>query len=668
MKTKIFTLLVALVCAAHASAHHFEVDGIYYYKLGGDSVATYCKGEFPNDYEDEYVGEITIPASVVYDGVEYRVTTIGSTTFKNCTKVTSVSLPHTISMIQVCAFENCTSLTTVNIPDNVRICTAAFFNCTSLTSITLGEYLTIDSWAFRGTGLTSVQIPETTIEVGRDAFQCANLETVYWLPKDCILEASPFGGYDGENYKMNTVTKIIFNDNATTIPRYLCHGMAIDSVVLPSATIKIDDLAFSHCQNLKAVTIPDGVDWIGMGAFQECSQLSSVHIGDSVTTIGDEVFGYCTSLQSLTLGKSVSHIGENGFYGCASLTNIEFPQSLKDIGEYAFCHCGSLKSLVLPENVGSVPEGTFDGCTQLRKVEIASHYCNILDFAFDDCTSLDSLVLRSIECPISATSFRGVPTTMVIEVPCGTVESYQTAEHWNQFTNYIEGDYNFHYDVSVMDKTQGIAVFFQEPDCDREAIIQAIPMPGYKFVSWNDWYDSYFPENPLTVSNKGYISMVAYFEEGEEEQPAADVAIIPADTAATFTWSAVENATSYQLIIWANAEQLDKICTLTFNAAGQLITIDFARHKPTTVHTTEFSFPLTGLTHNTTYVYSLSSYDSEDTLIETQGGYFKTTNDASAGVEKISTEDSSIRKLIENGTIYILRDGEKYTLDGRKVE
>jgi len=60
--------------------------------------------------------------------------------FSECTSLTSVVIPESVTSIQDGAFSNCTSLTSIIIGDKVEfVGAAAFLNCTSLTSIVISE-------------------------------------------------------------------------------------------------------------------------------------------------------------------------------------------------------------------------------------------------------------------------------------------------------------------------------------------------------------------------------------------------------------------------------------------------------------------------------------------------------------------------------------------------
>ena len=68
----LFTAL-SLLCATIATAHDFEVDGIYYDITDSTDkkVAVTYRGNYYDDY-NEYTGSVVIPESVEYDGITYN--------------------------------------------------------------------------------------------------------------------------------------------------------------------------------------------------------------------------------------------------------------------------------------------------------------------------------------------------------------------------------------------------------------------------------------------------------------------------------------------------------------------------------------------------------------------------------------------------------------------
>ena len=109
-------------------------------------------------------GHYTIPDSV----------TIGKSAFKNCSSLTSVTIPDSFTSIWSWAFQYCSSLTSITIPDSVTsIGGNAFRGCSSLTSVTIPESVTrIVDWAFYGcSSLTNIYFESNAPSIRWDVFR-----------------------------------------------------------------------------------------------------------------------------------------------------------------------------------------------------------------------------------------------------------------------------------------------------------------------------------------------------------------------------------------------------------------------------------------------------------------------------------------------------------------
>ena len=81
-----------------ASAEAVEIDGIYYNLNTSGNTAEVT--ENPN----KYTGSVNIPKTVIHDDVTYNVTSIGKGAFKDCTGITDITIPNSVTSIGKEAF------------------------------------------------------------------------------------------------------------------------------------------------------------------------------------------------------------------------------------------------------------------------------------------------------------------------------------------------------------------------------------------------------------------------------------------------------------------------------------------------------------------------------------------------------------------------------------
>ena len=211
--------------------------------------------------------------------------------------------------------------------------TGAFYNCTNLTSIELPQTVTIiESYAFAGTGLTSIEIPNSVTSIGGFAFHnCKGLTSIEIPNSVTSIGSSAF-------YNCRGLASVTIGSGVTSIGSYAftyCSGLT-SIIVDENNTIYdsrdncnaiIETSSNTLIQGFSKTIIPASVTSIGNYAFYDCSGLTSMTIGSGVTRIGTYAFKNCTSLASVTIGSGVTSIVSNAFNGCSALTTVVIDSS-----------------------------------------------------------------------------------------------------------------------------------------------------------------------------------------------------------------------------------------------------------------------------------------------------------------------------------------------------
>ncbi len=92
------SFLTLAMCATMGAWAQVKIGNIYYNLDEDTKTAEVTNPRSAHDYTTTYSGDIVIPASVVNDGKEYRVTSIGAKTFANA-GLTSIVIPNSVEII-----------------------------------------------------------------------------------------------------------------------------------------------------------------------------------------------------------------------------------------------------------------------------------------------------------------------------------------------------------------------------------------------------------------------------------------------------------------------------------------------------------------------------------------------------------------------------------------
>ena len=320
---KIFLLGMFIMMSVFTYAETVKIDGVYYNLVSKIKEAEVTHGNYLEGGNDsQYQGDIIIPESVVYNNIEYVVTSIGDAAFRTWdkNKITSIKLPNTIKKIGAAAFSACDIISSLEIPASVEeIGENAFSGCSLLKTINLPEKLnTIQRYTFEN---------------------CINLQAINIPERIATIEMYAFSGCS-----------------------------SLKEILFPNGVSVIGKGVMSNCTNLEYVELPHGIDEISDNMFSSCSNLKYISIPTSVKTIGEGAFYYCSNLESIDLPQNLLSIEEAAFLGCSSISNLTIPETVTTIKARSFVECKNLKTIVIGKKISKIEDLAFADCVSIENV------------------------------------------------------------------------------------------------------------------------------------------------------------------------------------------------------------------------------------------------------------------------------------------------------------
>ena len=353
----------------------------------------YLDGSSNKNAVDRYavVGLLTIPEKA--NG--YKVVKIGKYAFRNAYKMTSVTIPNTVTAIDEYAFYLCNALTSFELPASV----------TSLGAYALSGF----------SKATSIK----------------------------VTEGNPiYDSRDNCNAIIETATnKLLFGYKTTTIPAtveeiggYAFYNLSNFTLTIPSSVTKIDNYAFRNCNNLilevehktpleisekvfqglstSTLRVPAGskaayaaaTGWKNFGTIMEGNEGSIITAKttesyDMVFTILNDTEKTCqvgyiygsydmiavdknaingpVTIPEIVNGYTVVKIGKYALYNVNRMTSVTIPNTVTSIDDYAFAYCYGLTSFEIPASVTSIGNNAiyrFDSATSIKVAEGNPNY------------------------------------------------------------------------------------------------------------------------------------------------------------------------------------------------------------------------------------------------------------------------------------------------------
>ena len=600
----------------------------------------------PENWKGQYL-ENFISSVVINEGV----TSVGFWAFANCTKLSTVSLPEGITVVEDYAFYN-TGLASVVLPNSVeRVKQSAFRDCTALTRCDLGRGVKyIEQYILQGcTALEHLRWSdclETISGIILDNFDAATSEykdiplqdTIYFPPSFRSMNSIATGNMpnmpafvwnarhpaDGAmSSPLNIgqthgyyLKKIILGEDVESIPDYLLYGQKMDTIILPEKVTRIGKHAFDACGNLKHIVIPDAVNYIGECAFRGCAKLEKIDLPTSVTSLGKGTFSACSKLQRLDLPSAMTEIPEQLLANCYQLDSVYIPEGVTMIQAYAFYNCHVLHTVHIPDAVTKIDRSAFADCP-LDSVALPSSLNVLGDDAFSRNKDSDYPCQKHLVLP-----------DKLVATGSSTFSNWKQLERITIGKNVaLLGENCFSADAAVTD----ITCYAPQPPLIYSNTFDGVPDAAVVHV---------LPASVESYKSAQYWSRFRIVAMDADEYIQNKVTVDAGETTANFTWPTDAEANSYQIDIYTDGEVF---CKLTLGNRGQLLGIAFSapgRNRQSAISNQQsatgeqqsestqpytLSFMVTGLDEASRYNYVLSTLDANGTPLHVYVGDFATT-------------------------------------------
>ncbi len=351
-----------------------------------------------NTIELETFYGCTALTQAILTNVEY----IGKYAFADCQNIATVEMPKVKEIGEYAFGKYETSgaapkITTLTLPETLTsMGEGAFSNCAYLRTVTIRSKIEkIPDYAFEtNVSLQRVTLPDSVKEIGEGAFGgCVYLSTIN-------LEG------------VETIGMGAFLEDESLATVNLASAKTIDYAAFAQTALSGDITA-------------NNLETVGIYAFQNSAASISSFTAPKLRSIGRGAFMYNELLGEFIISEDLEEIGDGAFLGCTALRNFYYMRdgSVKtvtgEVNEHILIEDGVLYTRLTNGELmlSSIPAGkrtdTFklkertvaiayyagNANTYIKNIVLADSLKTIGNYAFDGCTALESVEFKSITAP-----------------------------------------------------------------------------------------------------------------------------------------------------------------------------------------------------------------------------------------------------------------------------
>ena len=565
-------------------------------------------------------------------------------------KVGSYDIPNGMKTIFNSAFRNCSGISSISMPNSVTIIGQYAFNNCALTSMVMSDNVVlIDQYTFSGcSNLQQINFPAALEKISLGAFSgCASLQSIT-LHENVNNILSAFSNCTG----LTSITCEAINPpqcpggSSSTF-----YNVDVSKIQLYAPAESLDAYRSAECwKDFGTIAIIGNPSWVRFVDW-DGSEISSdwVYQNEAATPPADPTrtgytfVGWDKDFSNITEALTVTALYEINLY---KVDFVDWDGTLlkSDSVEYL----STITPPADPERTGY----TFTGWDKTVNEVVQDTTIT----ALYDINYYPVVLLGHDGKLLSKQTVAYKHAAQQPEVPAR--EGY-TFSGWS---TDIESILDSTYAIALYDKIGGTVTYLSEE--------------GDVIASEN--VDLHLPAAPIIEgkSFKGWLTESADSENGivlratytsDNPTTSEDVTVTPSSNSADVSFPFITGALTYELVIRDLSGNV--VCKIMFNSFGQLLGIAFApsrnRNQQAT-QSTGFNFTVEGLNASTTYNYEFVAYDDTDDVIETLSGSFTTTADTPTNIDNASAANAP-QKYIQDGHLFIDNNNRTFDALGQQV-